>query len=438
MSDLDPIALDRQLARAHEDVRDWQARLRDEPEFFDDPFEFHRRILGKSHFDELWETAESDPLRLPLLRWTYCLGEERVNHWWTTHTSQLRYRTEYGLETPIRGKSTLHAMLEKVIAGGDAQTEYWKALQQHAKPCSEALAILWARKQEIRDRFGHERLAQLIEPEVFITELAHTALASAPLSELKRTSLLDWMNQGAATAAAGAMPGRLTEASVADWFRDGRLLEDLPLGSWALPSPLLPATFLRVMDELGRRFRTAAGPTHQPFVIANDPHQLEGHALGYCFLSLLLNPAFVERHLGLDRKHQTDYMRAMARSVLLDWMGRGLKVLLRAPALTSSAQLRLEFQERIAEYCGAEPNPNLALVLFRLRNDDPQRFLGAALGMKMASELREQHDEDWYRNPRAIDQMRSLARISPRLRVEREEADSALVCLQGFLEPLLH
>lgn len=437
MTDLDPIALDRELANAHDDAQQWQERLRDEPEFFDDPFQFYRRHLGKSHFDELWELPSDDPLREPLLRWTYHLSEQRINHWWYTQASQLRYRTKNPLETPIKSKLTLQTVLEHVIPEGDARVHYYRALEQHSRPTSDALATLWVRKQEIRESYGLDRLGSLVDADAYVNELAHELLTLPVLSELKQSSMLPWLSQGTGLGVADAMPSRLTEANLADWFRDGRLLEDLPLGSWALPKLLVPATFFRGLEDLGRRFRIAAGPRNQPFVIARDPFQLEAHAMGYCFASLLLNPSFVERRLGLGRKNQIDYLRSVSKSLLLELAQRALKVTLRAPALRSSAELRTTFQERVAEHFGPEPHPNLALVLFRLREDDAQRLLGAVLGLRLALDLREQHDEDWFRNPRAIDQLRSQARLAPRLRAPREEAFAALGSAGEWLARLL-
>jgi hypothetical protein len=192
-----------------------------------------------------------------------------------------------------------------------------------------------------------------------------------------------------------------------------------------------------VLDELGRRFRRAAGPRNQPFVVANDPRQLEAHAMGYCFASLLLNPSFIARHLGLDKKNQIDFRRAIARSLLADFACRALKVALHPAAMSSAAQLRTNFQELSAEHLGFEPNPNLALVLFRLQDDDEARLLGAARGLELAAQLKEDHNEDWFRNPRAVDQLRSQAQLSPRVALSPEEAKAAVrIALDTLSAPL--
>jgi hypothetical protein len=48
--------------------------------------------------------------------------------------------------------------------------------------------------------------------------------------------------------------------------------------------------------------------------------------------------------------------------------------------------------------------------LIRLHADDVQRWLGLLAGAARADALRERHEEDWYRNPRAVEELRDEAR----------------------------
>jgi hypothetical protein len=57
---------------------------------------------------------------------------------------------------------------------------------------------------------------------------------------------------------------------------------------------------------------------------------------------------------------------------------------------------------------------------------DAQRFAGWATARERFALLEEAHDEDWYRNPRAIDQLRSEAELSPRTELPTEELRSGL------------
>jgi hypothetical protein len=44
---------------------------------------------------------------------------------------------------------------------------------------------------------------------------------------------------------------------------------------------------------------------------------------------------------------------------------------------------------------------------------DAQRLAGLLLAATRARELADEHDEDWFRNPRAIDQLRAETRVVP-------------------------
>jgi hypothetical protein len=52
-------------------------------------------------------------------------------------------------------------------------------------------------------------------------------------------------------------------------------------------------------------------------------------------------------------------------------------------------------------------------VLPQLRSSDPQRFCAIALGTLLRQSIIDAHDEDWFRNPRAVDELRSNAARPP-------------------------
>jgi hypothetical protein len=49
--------------------------------------------------------------------------------------------------------------------------------------------------------------------------------------------------------------------------------------------------------------------------------------------------------------------------------------------------------------------------VFTPRPSDPGRFAGLLLASELATRLTESHDEDWYRNPRAVEEIRETARL---------------------------
>ena len=64
--------------------------------------------------------------------------------------------------------------------------------------------------------------------------------------------------------------------------------------------------------------------------------------------------------------------------------------------------------EELSQRCLGEPlPPRAAGSLFRLHADDGQRFAGLLLAAELADTLTRTHDDDWFRNPRAAEELRA-------------------------------
>jgi hypothetical protein len=170
----------------------------------------------------------------------------------------------------------------------------------------------------------------------------------------------------------------------------------------------------------------ANAPRDQPFAIAHDAYGLERLRHGALFATLPLNAAFLTRRLGATRELARRAIRAAASTLLFETRFAALRVLLGRAALSGSRALRDAYSEGTYRCLGSELPATAAGALIRLRLDDPQRFAGQLLALETANRLREVHDEDWFRNPRAIDQLRSEASLPPRLEVERAELERAI------------
>ncbi len=435
---LDPIALDQTLSRIADDVYDWEGALREAPEEAIDPFPLHRSKLTRTHFRELCELPEDDPLRLSFLRWTYALMERRINAAWLTRAATQRHADLHPVAGGGNGKATLHDMVTNLLSSPPQRAAWWKVLSQHGAGLSQTEATLWLRRQAIARELDLESPDEFELPNSDVVELARAALDEClPLLEEYSGSIEAWLESSLGQDKASAFPARLNEAQLSDWFREERLLEDLRLRSWTLPQRLGPASFLRALDELGREFCHAAAPTTQPFVIAHDPYRLSDWSHGACFASLLLNPSFVERHLQLPPKNQRETLRGLAVAALLEWARRALKVCLRPVALRSAAQTTEAYRDGMHHAFGLEVAGELTHVVLPLSPADPQAFAGMALGFSRAQELTEQHDDDWFRNPRAVEQLRSEAQIPPATQVDAETLKSAHAALRQSLAALL-
>jgi len=190
-------------------------------------------------------------------------------------------------------------------------------------------------------------------------------------------------------------------------------LSGLRLEAMELPAALSAASFLRGLLRLGAAWSDALAPSAQPFCIARDPFGLSRATYGALFAGIALSPVFLQRQLGLGKARATGHNRALAQSALLFTRQLALRVLQAEAALSGPQALRESFLEHATLTFGFEASPSAAGLFFRPRLGDAQRFAGVLLAALQADELSDEHDEDWFRNPRAIEQLRSEARTPP-------------------------
>jgi hypothetical protein len=113
------------------------------------------------------------------------------------------------------------------------------------------------------------------------------------------------------------------------------------------------------------------------------------------------------------------------------------RVRLRQPALTSERAFRESFSELAHSDLALSLPETAAGALFPLGVEDEQALLGRLLAAARAEALVEAHDEDWFRNPRAIEQLRAEARLPPRGEADPEQVARALAVTQRRLQAYL-
>ena len=77
----------------------------------------------------------------------------------------------------------------------------------------------------------------------------------------------------------------------------------------------------------------------------------------------------------------------------------------------------------------------IAGALWHVHVDAAQRYAGLLTAAAKHEELTEQHDEDWYRNPRAVDQLRAETRLPPATTVSDADLDRGRAALRRLLAP---
>lgn len=412
MPDVDPMELSRISSRAEESAWAWQDRLSELAIVEDAPLEEWRNILGKQFIHEfLEELGADDPLRPFLLRWLTHLLELRVNAATYTECARLRYHDVHALEAPERTKATIDQMSRKVL--GEERREQWlKSLAPRGQRLAETVLHLWQRRVEVYNRLNGPSLDETELPTPAVYTLAEEALRlTEPL-----TAELSGLSKALAHVTKPSplnFPAHLSAPALSDWFRDTRLLESVKLRSFNWPKPLGATSFALAMDRFGATWQRALAPSNQPFVVAVDPLGLSEQTNGWLFANLLATPAFQRRHLGGAATKQRDINRFWGMAGVHELRLRATRVLTRQALLLDHRE-RPRALEHLGERVWGEPlHKHLVGVLPQLRSSDPQRFCAIALGTLLRQSIIDAHDEDWFRNPRAVDELRSNAARPP-------------------------
>ncbi len=433
MTEQDPLSLDRQLARLADRWRSWRRRLARGLGLADNPFELDETLAGRTTFLAVGDLPDADPLKTPLCRWVYRLAEQRIDREALVAVEAARRLELHAIEEPEEGRYPLSILLARALS--EPQRGWLDAYVENSKSLAGRFALLWERRAEIARRMGLDSPDAIELPAQTTYEpAAHWLAASADMAQdFLRPEPAELVAIGMGREAADGWPARITPSAVAGLLGSGGLLDSVRLDPEPLPAAIGASSFLRALHAVGLAWREALAPAHQPFVIAHDPYQLESHATGALFASLPLSAPFLKRQLDLGSAQAREHQRTMARVVLLESRAQALRVLLRPAALAGHKALSEAFEARLHEALGVELPGSVAGALWRLRIDDAQRFEGTLLAAGRERRLREEHDEDWFRNPRAVDQLRSEAELSPESTAAREALDEGADALLALL-----
>jgi hypothetical protein len=233
-------------------------------------------------------------------------------------------------------------------------------------------------------------------------------------------TLAELIDAGLGRDSHASWPARLTPRSVAELFRETRLLTHAAPEVDLAVSPLGASSFLRGLFRFGAALRGALSDERRPFSLSHDAFGLEGATFGSLFASLPSNAAFAKRALGVSAHGQADHRRTLARVLLVASREAALRVLLEAASFEGRKHTEQAYAEWTFRALGVELTPRAFGVLFTPQASDPARFAGALLASDLERELTHAHDEDWYRNPRAVEELRETARLPAPTHAEPE------------------
>ncbi len=408
----EPLSVDRELRQTAERWEHWRRALAVGQGFERSPFGSER--MGKTLFDAMRDLPEYDPLRGELLRWVLRLAEQRINGPWLVREAELEHVSEHPVREPVEGRFTLRAMTRGALHGQEG--ELWHAARERSASALGAhRAALWERRHELSVRLGLpsffalEALAPLVTSEA---EALLTATDDAA-RELVPQGMSGFVEKALARGAAEGWPARLAPDTLGPLLGHPDWLRSLSIDAPTLPERLAPASFARALGHLGEAWARAMAPHDQPFVIARDAGGLFVHTQGALFAGLVREPGYLRRQLALSVAGAASHARALALATLCWVRLAAVRCLLASWAPAGGPALVERQAELMARLIGREYPRDTTLGLVRLRTNEAQRLAAWLLAATRREELISAHDEDWFRSPRAIEQVREESKLPP-------------------------
>jgi hypothetical protein len=430
----DPLGIDRRLRETARALQSFRSELR-HGRGEDHAFEFVGRKISRELIAELAE-ATHDPLAPALLRWALRVHEEHaLVELDLAHAAALRV-ARHPVDAPERGEFTLEALLEHALANTKGERAAWLELLLERGERATDFAVRRAeRRAEVRAslaRFvpavfgvGDKTVRDAAERWLSLTDEAFATLGVKTLAEL--------VTAGLGRDSHATWPARVTPRSIAELFRETRWL------THAAPAPDLAvvalgaSSFLRALLRFGANLRAALADERRPFTLAHDAFGLERATFGSLFAGLPYNAAFAKRALGVSAHGLSDHRRTLAQVLLVATREAALRALLFGAAFDGQKHLERAYAEWTFRALGVELGPRALGVLFTPRPTDAARFAGALLASDLDRMLTDTHDEDWYRNPRAVEELRENARLPPATEADGEALERGATRLAAAL-----
>jgi hypothetical protein len=412
-------ALDRDVARGVALLGEWRRALTKDPagRADEEPLEPVRRVCGQSTWAALGGLHVStvdQPLCDALRQWVYYLLQARVGRIDDVAWERAAAETVEVDLGEVRSRAGWRGAWRGAVAAPTAAAvRPWLAAGAELGP---RLALVnsrrAARRVEVASRLGlaHPAAPLVGVPYAVLRETASQVLACT--DELARAVLRDALRDDGGLAAvivavvardAGeGWPSRLGAA----WLRD--LLRPAfaggPLVLPALPPARGASSFARALAALGFAVRAARSSTAVPFALAHEPAFFAAHRLGFAVGALATDPVFYRRGLGLGARVAAAQSRALARTALFEARLDAMRILLGDDAAPAPRDL---FEELTARSFGRSLDARLCGAWPAAREDEPARWLGLLDSVRLRGALRDRFDVDWFRNPRAWEDLRS-------------------------------
>ena len=402
MPELEPISFDRALRAA---ARELERRKKTGepsedalPPFLNDEETLHW----------LRELRDKDPLARSLELWLLRLREQTE---FGTRRAELAraHRSElHPIVEPEQARRTMSELLQLSLARPRERAVYLRGYFASSAGTAESILRLWEERQLFAERLRAPLASfEIASDAILVAARAFLSNSRGAFETLGIREPAQLLTALLAENASEGWPARLSQRTTLDLLGDPAFFHGLSLRPFAVPEARGAGSFMLALSQAGRALADAASASRSPFVLSTDVFDLQRSTVGALFGALPLSPAFATRRLGLGPNRVRDQQRALAQSALVDLRVAAFRVLLRELLLGGKRQLQRELPELSDGALGFELPESVAGVFIRVRPRDNQRFAGALLAAPRHETLLHSHDEDWFRNPRAIAELRA-------------------------------
>jgi hypothetical protein len=348
---------------------------------------FDREVSSRATYQELGSLAD-DPLVRGVCAWVAHLTLERVTS--PDAVAVRAARLELGA---VDATASVDEHVRRLLGSERDARASAAELERVSARASDAHARLAERRAEAARLLG---VADEPEPELAAKVLSATRDAFDVIGP--PGSWLQSVQRAIASDASEGWPAKLSVRWLHEQLSRGDLFKGVRLDAPRPPLPLGASSFALALHRLGAAWSWADRPEHTPLCLVRAPNDALVARRAALLASLVVEPTFHTRKLGLGRDRANLQARAIGRAAVL-WLR--MAALGAAAHRLSRERARATFEELSEEALG-RPLPRALLGVLPA----PRRTGG--LGLRAVLEalaerdsLRARFDEDWFDNPRA-------------------------------------
>jgi hypothetical protein len=402
MRELEPLSFDRALRDAAREL----ARRKATGESPHDALP--EQLVHEETLHWLRELRAKDPVAASLEAWLLRLREQVEFGDRRGELGRLHRQHLYGVSEPEQAPLPLSEMLSRGLARPRERAAYLRSYFDAAPELGNLVRRLWEERQMFAERLATSLDSfEVVSADVAPAAQRFIADTRTAFETLHIRSPAELVTKALAESAQEGWPARLSQRSTLDLLGDRTWTHGLSLRPFATPPARSAGSFLLALTNAGCAISDAASALRSPFVLATDVFDWRRQSVGALLGLLPLSPAFATRRLGLGPSRVRDQQRHLAHAALVDLRVAAFRVLLRPLLLRGSKAIDDELPELSDGALGFELPPPVAGVFIRVRPRDSQRWVGALLASTRHEQLLQTHDEDWFRNPRAIAELRA-------------------------------